>query len=55
VIASVGHEPRVEAITVLRLEEATYVEHGVFGRGETATFAHYADLLAPVSDVLDAP
>jgi Uma2 family endonuclease len=48
-------DPQAETITVLRLQEATYVEHGVFGRGETATSAHYADLRAPVSDVLDAP
>jgi Uma2 family endonuclease len=48
-------DPQTATITVLRLEDATYVEHGVFGRGETATSAHYADLQAPVSDVLDAP
>jgi Uma2 family endonuclease len=48
-------DPQTETITVLRLEDATYVEHGVFGRGETATSVHYADLQAPVSDVLDAP
>jgi Uma2 family endonuclease len=48
-------DPQAETITVLRLEDATYVEHGVFGRGETATSAHYADLQAPVSDVFDAP
>lgn len=48
-------DPQAETITVLRLEDATYVEHGIFNRGETATSAHYADLQAPVSDVLDAP
>ena len=48
-------DPQAENITVLRLEDATYVEHGVFRRGETATSAHYADLQASVSDVLDAP
>jgi Uma2 family endonuclease len=48
-------DPQAETITVLRLEDATYAEHGVFGRGETATSAHYADLQAPVNDVLDAP
>jgi Uma2 family endonuclease len=48
-------DPQAEIITVLRLEKASYVEHGVFGRGETATSAHYADLQAPVTDVLDAP
>lgn len=48
-------DPQAETITVLRLEETSYVEHGVFRRGEIATSAHYADLQAPVSDVLDAP
>jgi Uma2 family endonuclease len=48
-------DPQTETITVLRLEDTRYVAHGVFGRGETATSAHYASLQAPVSDVLDAP
>jgi Uma2 family endonuclease len=48
-------DPQTEAITVLRLEGATYSEQGVFGRGEIALSAHYAGLAAPVSDVLDAP
>jgi Uma2 family endonuclease len=48
-------DPRIETITVLRLEDASYVEYGIFGRGETATSAHYASLQTPVSDVLDAP
>jgi len=48
-------DPQAETITVLRLEAASYVEHGVFRRGEIATSAHYADLQAQVSDVLDAP
>ena len=48
-------DPQTETITVLRLEEASYVEHGVFGRGESATSAHYAVLQTPVSGVLDAP
>jgi Uma2 family endonuclease len=48
-------DPQAETITVLRLEAASYVEHGIFRRDETATSAHYADLQAPVSDVLDAP
>ena len=48
-------DPQAATITVLRLDDARYVEHGVFGRGEVATSAHYAGLQAPVSDVLDAP
>jgi Uma2 family endonuclease len=48
-------DPQAETITVLRIDGAAYVEHGVFPRGEVATSAHYAGLQAPVSDVLDAP
>ena len=48
-------DPQMETITVLRLDGAAYVEHGVFQRGEVATSAHYAGLQAPVSNVLDAP
>ena len=48
-------DPQAETITVLRLDGAAYVEHGVFQRGEVATSAHYAGLQAPVSNVLDAP
>jgi len=48
-------DPQTETITVLQLQEATYVEHGVFNRGEMATSAHYPDLQASVNDVLDAP
>ena len=48
-------DPQTETITVLRLDETSYVEHGVFGLGEIATSAHYADLQTSVSDVLDAP
>jgi len=48
-------DPQVATVTVLRLDAAIYVEHGVFGRSEIATSAHYAGLAAPVSDVLDAP
>ena len=32
-------DPRVESVTVLRLAGGTYVEHGVFTRGDTATSA----------------
>ena len=48
-------DPQAETITVLRLDGAAYVEHGVFERGEVATSAHYAGLQTPVSVVLDAP
>ena len=48
-------DPQRETITVLRLDGAAYVEHGVFLRGEVATSARYPGLQAPVSDVLDAP
>jgi Uma2 family endonuclease len=48
-------DPQAETLTVLRLEDTAYVEHGVFGRGETATSAHYAGLQTPVSAVIDAP
>ena len=48
-------DPQTETITVLRLDGAAYVEHGVFARGELATSAQFAGLQAPVSAVLDAP
>jgi Uma2 family endonuclease len=48
-------DPQAEAITVLRLDGDSYAEHGRFTRGETATSAHYDDLRAPVSAILDAP
>ena len=48
-------DPQTETITVLRLDGASYLDHGVFGRGEVAISAYYAGLQAPVSDVLDAP
>lgn len=48
-------DPQTETITVLRLQDAAYAEHGVFGRGAVATSAYYPDLQAAVNDVLDAP
>ena len=48
-------DPQSATITVLRLEDASYVEHGVFLHGEVASSPHYPGLQAPVSDVLDAP
>ena len=41
-------------ITVLRLEDARYTEHGVFRRSETATSALFVGFTLSVNDVLDA-
>jgi Uma2 family endonuclease len=46
--------PFSETITVLRLEGAEYVEHGVFKRGERATSALLPDFAVDVSAALDA-
>ena len=46
--------PLDATITVLRLEGATYREHGVFRRGATATSALLPDLAVDVSAALDA-
>ena len=48
-------DPQRETITVLRIDGAAYVEHGIFARGQVTTSAHYAGLQTPVSNVLDAP
>lgn len=42
------------SIIVLRLEGDRYLEHGVFGRGETVTSALLAELTVSVDAVLDA-
>lgn len=47
-------DPREAKITVLRLNEHTYDEHGVFGRGATATSALFPDFEVSVDAVLDA-
>ncbi len=47
-------DPRVETITVLRLEGGAYVEHGVFGRGARATSALLAGFAVYVDAVFDA-
>lgn len=47
-------DPHVAKITVLRLDESVYVEHGVFGRGAKATSALFADFELSVDAVLDA-
>lgn len=46
--------PMEESITVLRLEGEEYIEHGVFGRGETATSALLEGFEVEVNAVLDA-
>ena len=43
-----------ESITVLRLEGAQYVEHGVFRRGDQATSALLPEVAIPVAAVFDA-
>lgn len=47
-------DPRVETITVLRLEGDGYVEHGVFGRDAQATSALLPDFSVEVSAIFDA-
>jgi Uma2 family endonuclease len=46
--------PATETITVLRLEGAKYVEHGVFERGQAATSALLSDFSVSVDAALDA-
>ena len=47
-------DPQNETITVLQLADATYVEHGVFGRGKAVTSALFPDFEVSVDAVLDA-
>lgn len=47
-------DPQQEAITVLRLESSSYVEHQVGERGATLSSAVMPGLRVPVSEVLDA-
>lgn len=46
-------DPRPETITVLRLADNGYVEHGVFGRGARATSALLAGFAVDISAVFD--
>lgn len=46
--------PQTETITVLRLEGEAYVEHGVFGRGETASSVILEGFTVDVTSVFDA-
>ena len=48
-------DPRDETITVLTLKDGAYVEHGVFGRGDSATSPLLEGFAADVSAVFDAP
>ena len=48
-------DPRDETIRVLSLRGSTYVEHGVYRRGDTAASALLAGFAAEVSAVFDAP
>ena len=48
-------DPRNATIRVLALENETYVEHGVFARGDTATSRLLDGLRVDVGAVFDAP
>jgi Uma2 family endonuclease len=47
-------DPEDETITVLRLENDSYTEHGIFYRGETATSALLSGFAVLVDSALDA-
>ncbi len=47
-------DPREQTITVLRLADGRYVEHGVFGRGARATSALLEGFFVDVDAVFDA-
>ena len=46
-------EPQAETVTVLRLEQSVYVEHGRFGRGQTATSALLSAVSVDVARMFD--
>ncbi len=46
--------PDEETVTVLRLADAQYIEHGVFRRGDTLTSALLPDLILEVTALFDA-
>ena len=48
-------DPRDETLTVLVLRGDAYVEHGRYGRGETAVSVLLDGFAAEVSAVFDAP
>ena len=47
-------DPRYETVTVLTLEDDAYVEHGVFGRGETAKSTLLDGFAVDVADLFDS-
>jgi Uma2 family endonuclease len=47
-------DPVSSTISVLKLDDGRYMEHGVFGRGERATSALLPDFSVHVDEVLDA-
>ena len=47
-------DPQTESVTVLRLDDETYAEHGVFGRIEIASSALLDGFLIDVAAVFDA-
>jgi Uma2 family endonuclease len=47
-------DPQEETITVLRLESDSYIEHGLYHRGETATSVLLTDFAMSVDAALDA-
>ena len=47
-------DPQSPSITVLTLDNAHYVEHGVFGLGQSASSVLLAGFTADVSAVFDA-
>lgn len=46
--------PETERITVLRLDNTAYAEHGVFDCGASANLALFPEFVVSVDDVLDA-
>lgn len=47
-------DPAHQTVTVLRLQQDLYVEHGIFERGDTASSALLHGFAVSVDDVLDA-
>lgn len=47
-------DPRDQTVTVLSLRERSYVEHGVFSRGDNAPSASFDGLVADVDALFDA-
>ena len=47
-------DPQTATVTVLRLDDETYTEHGVFGRGEVALSALLDEFQVDVAAVFDA-